>query len=103
MLRFNLARLMMDQGAELAFFLARAAGEDQERHPFGKGSGNRIDHVMATGAISYADHANVAGCASIAVGGEAYAGLVRQRQDFKIVFASQGKEELQRQISRNAE
>ena len=32
MLRFDVARLMMNQGAELALLLAGAAGKNQDRH-----------------------------------------------------------------------
>ncbi len=67
----------MDQGAQLALALAGTAGEDQHRHPLGERAGYRVDHVVAAGAVGHADHADPAGGAGIAVGGEANPRFVR--------------------------
>ncbi len=75
-LGLDLSRLMVDQHAELAFFLSRAAADDENRHALGKRGGDRVDHVVTAGAVGYADGADAAGCARVTIGGKAHAGFV---------------------------
>lgn len=70
-LRFDLFGLMMDENAELSFFLSRSAGDDQDRDLLGEGAGDRIDHVEPAGAVGDADDAELSGAPRVAVGGEA--------------------------------
>ena len=90
LLRFDLARLMMDQRTQLALALARAAGKNQHRHPLREGAGYRVDHVVAAGAVGHAGDADAAGGARVAVGGETDSRLVRQGQHLEPVFAARG-------------
>ena len=101
-LRFDLARLVMNQGAELALLLAGTAGKDQNRHALRKRSRDRIDHVMAAGAVGDADDADFAGRARVAVGRETDARLVRQRDDFHPVLAAQREKQLEREVAGDA-
>src|SRR5580704_3117143 len=101
-LRFDLARLVMNQGAELALLFTGTAGKNQNRYALRKRSGDGIYHVVAAGAVGDADDADFAGRARVAVGREAYARLMRQRDDFHPVLAPQREEQLQRQVAGNA-
>src|SRR5258708_15290457 len=58
MLRFDLASLVMYQRSEFAFFLARTAGENHDRHALGERSRDRIYHVVAAGAVGHAGAAD---------------------------------------------
>src|SRR5688572_18226680 len=88
-LGLDLSRLMVDQHAELAFFLSRATADDENRHALGKRGGDRVDHVVTARAIGYADGADAAGCTRVTIGGKAHAGFMRQRNDLERVRATE--------------
>ncbi len=103
MLRFDLAGLMMDQRPEFAFFLARAAGENQNRHALGERSRDRIYHIVAAGAVGHADYPDTSSRARVAVGSEADPGFMRERDDLQPMAAPERKEQLEREIAGDAE
>src|ERR1700730_10630202 len=103
MLGFDLARLMMNQRAQLALLLAGAARQDEQRHALGKRARHRIDHVVAASAVGYADDADFTGGACIAVGCEADARLMREGQDLWTLAPAQREKQLEREVARDAE
>ena len=103
MLGLDLARLMVNQRAELALLLAGAAGQDEQRHALGKRARHRVDHVVAAGAVGHTDDADFAGGARIAVGRETDARLVREGHDLRPLAPAQGEKQLEREIARDAE
>ena len=58
---------------------------------------------MAAGAVGDADDADPPGRARVAVGGEADAGLVRQRDDLQPARPPEAQEEAHDQVAGNAE
>src|SRR5262245_20978595 len=102
-LGLDLPRLMVDQHAELGFFLSRAAADDENRHPLGKRGGNWVDHVVTAGSVGYADGADSAGRTRVTIGGKAHAGFVRKRNDLERPRATELEKQIDDQISRNAE
>src|SRR5262249_50404474 len=102
-LRFDLLGLVVDERAELAFLFAGPAADDQDRHALGKGSRYRIHHVVATRAVGDADDTDASAGARIAVGREAYTGLVRKRYDAQAALPPEAEEQTHDEIARNPE
>src|SRR5262249_50669945 len=103
MLRFDFAGLMMDHRIELALFLTRTAGKNQQRHSFRKRARNRINHVVAAGAVGYEDHPDFAGRPRVTVRGEPDSGLVGERENLQSVLSSEDKKQLECQIAGDSE
>jgi hypothetical protein len=58
---------------------------------------------VTAGAVGYADGADAAGCARVTIGGKTHAGFVRKRNDLERPRATELEEQIDDQISRNAE
>ena len=62
-----------------------------------------VDHVVTARAIGYADGADAAGCTRVTIGGKSHAGFMRQCNDLERVRATELEEQIDDQISRDAE
>src|SRR5262249_16383602 len=99
----SLVALMMDQGAELALLVTGAAAQDQQGHAFGERAGDRVHHVVAAGTVGDAHHPDAARSARVAVGGEADAGLVRERHHAQTAPRPEAQKEPEDEVSGDAE
>ena len=102
-LRLDLLGLMVDEHAEPALLLARPSADHQHRHALGERAGDRVHHVVASGPVRDADDGEPPGGARVAVGGEADAGLVRERDDPEGAPFAEAQEEPDHQVARDAE
>src|SRR5262249_6408091 len=83
--------------------LAGTAADDEDRHTLRKRPRDRIHHVVTAGAVGDADDADAAGGARVAVGGEADAGLVRERYDAHAARPAALEEEMDDEVAGDAE
>src|SRR5262249_32447520 len=102
-LRLDLLRLMVNQDAELVLLLARPAADDEHRDVLGERPADGIHHVVPTGAVGDAHHAEPPGRARVPVGGEADTRLVREGDDLEAAGPPQPREEAKHEVARNAE
>src|SRR5207253_6452420 len=102
-LRLDLLRLVMDERAELALLFARPAADHQHGHALRERAGDRVHHVVPTRAVGDAHDADPSRGACVAVGREADARLVRERDDLEPARLPEAREQPQYEIARDAE
>ncbi len=103
MLGLYLARLMVNQRAQLALFLPRSSGQDEQGHALGKRARHRVDHVVPAGAVGHTNDADLAGGARVSVGGETDTWFMREGKDLRPLTPAEREKQLEGEVARDAE
>jgi len=102
-LRLDFLRLVVDQGPEFPFFLARASTDHEDWHALRERARNGVHHIVPSGTVGDAYYTDGPGGAGVTIRCKPYPRLVRKGHDPKSSRVAELEEQVDDHVAGNAE